>query len=131
MADEISIGSKLQLTRFGIQTGQYTTSDSVTMTGTNMVHQNQTVPTSVTLADTGTVDTTGYFWLKLKNLDATNYVTVQVKHAAAPSYTSVGILRAGESWGPVLMGPVSGALNDIYLLANTASCEVEITAVEV
>lgn len=138
MANEITITSKLQATKGGVNIANATISTTVTMatTAEDMVLQTQTISHSavekVALGDVDGSNAGDEYWLKLRNMDDTNSCVVKVRTGAA-TYQQVGLMRPGEPWGPVRMQKAAAAAGyegEIYAQFATADGLLEVTAVE-
>lgn len=137
MANEITLTAKLSATKNSVTVTNAVYTKPQTMEGAleHMYHAVQEVGTSeeaVELGDVDITDATGHeYMLLLINRDDTNYVSVKVKYAADPLYWTIGVMLAGESWGPVRLPTLTAAsLGGIYLDADTADCAVEVVACE-
>lgn len=114
MADEITVTM-----RFGVSNGSY---DPGTITVSNEQYDQTAIGAAEGVQEIGTSeeslatgDLTTYGWLFLRNLDTTNYVQVGFSTGV------YGIrLEAGE---PALFRTEPAAT--VYLLANTAACNVQ------
>jgi hypothetical protein len=122
MANEISITSKLSVSKGGTTISNATSTDSVDMTGTNMLTNVQSVGTSYEALTLTDIDTASSYWVHLRNKDATNYVEVSFDAGSTFSLR----MNAGEMCGPMRL--VAG--EQIGCRANTAACEVEVNACE-
>lgn len=136
MANEISITAKIAATKNSVTVTNAVSTKTQTMssTSTYLSHIAQEVETSreaVSIGDVDISNATGLeYLLLLANRDSTNYVTVEVKTGAS-TYQTCGIIRPGEFWGPVRLPKLDASgYGGIYLTANTATCEVEVVAVE-
>src|SRR5689334_4136765 len=89
------------------------TSFQADMTGSKYVQNRQAVGTSAEAMLKGDIGTIGY--VLLHNMDATNYVSISSDSGGADP---IGKLNPGKSWLVYV-----GAAN-LYLLANTAACDV-------
>ena len=123
MSSEISITAKLSVSKGGTSVTNAISTDSIDMTGTNMIALVQNVGTSAEAVGPLTdVDTAASYFLLLRNKDATNYV--EVSFDAGSTYSLR--MNAGELCGPFRL--VAGEA--VHLRANTATCEVEVIACE-
>jgi len=78
----------------------------------------------------GDVDVTKQYGVLLYNRDATNFVTVYVRKDVTPTDTEAGKMLPGEPWGPVRMPAQAAGYPVIYMQADTAACDVEVTVVD-
>ena len=122
MANEISITAKLSVSKGGTTVTNATSTDSIDMTGTNMLTLVQNIGTSYEALTLTDIDTASKYFVMLRNKDATNYV--EVSFDAGSTYSLR--MDAGELCGPLPM--VAG--EQIGCRANTAACEVEIICCE-
>lgn len=136
MANEITIQSKLTATKGGSSVTNYTSDFTISMNTAltkmaSVVQGVGTVREAVELGDVDISNATGdEYWIRLTNNDSTNFVTVEVKTGAS-TYAVIGKMYAGESWGPVRMAKLDGSgYGGIYLTANTAACDVDVTICE-
>ena len=67
----------------------------------------------------GDIETRG--WLILQNKDPLNEVTVRM--SAATTGNAVGVMKPGEPYGPVRLGP---DMQQPHLQADTAECDVDV-----
>lgn len=127
MADEITIVSYLADTSGGstVVSDPSTVTLREDQTGTKKTHNQQTVGTSWELVSLGDIlsDSGTVGWVRLKNLDATNSVEVAVDNAG--SY-KCGKMQPGMPWGPCELSNVTSG--QIWVKANTAACQVMVTA---
>lgn len=137
MANEIGFTAKLTVQKSGVTVTQQTSTKTQSMATalTKLHHTVQSVGTSEESVSVGDVDisnATGDQYLVLfYNRNATNYVEVSVKYAATPSYWVIGVMRPGEPWGPARIPKLDGSsLGGLFLKANTAACDVEVTVCE-
>lgn len=120
MANEINASVSLGATKGGATvTAQGV--KSADMAGDQMITNVQIVGTSSETLQLGDIATLGY--LMIKNLDGTNYVEVASDTAFGAS-DIVSKLSAGDIC--LLKSPTS----TLYVKANTASCNIAVTAVE-
>jgi hypothetical protein len=122
MANEISITAKLSVSKGGTTVTNATSTDSIDMTGTNMLTLVQNIGTSYEALTLTDIDTASKYFVMLRNKDATNYV--EVSFDAGSTYSLR--MDAGELCGPLPM--VAG--EQIGCRANTAACEVEVICCE-
>lgn len=122
MANEISITAKLSVSKGGTTVTNATSTDSIDMTGTNMLTLVQNIGTSYEALTLTDIDTASKYFVLLRNKDATNYV--EVSFDAGSTYSLR--MDAGELCGPLPI--VAG--EQIGCRANTAACEVEIICCE-
>jgi hypothetical protein len=143
MANEITLTSKLSVSKGGISVANAVSSKTQSMASTTghgggpatyMTDHNQNVGTTreaVNLVDVDNSNATGgEYILRLCNLDSTNFVTVEIQTGAS-TYATVGIMRPGEPWGPVRLPKLDASgYGGIFVDADTAACSVEVTAAE-
>lgn len=122
MANEISVTAKLSVSKGGTTVTNATSTDSIDMTGTNMLTLVQNIGTSYEALTLTDIDTASKYFVLLRNKDATNYV--EVSFDAGSTYSLR--MDAGELCGPLPM--VAG--EQIGCRANTAACEVEVICCE-
>ena len=122
MAGEISITGKLSVSKGGTTVTNATSTDSIDMTGTNMLTLVQNIGTSYEALTLTDIDTAAKYFVMLRNKDATNYVEVSFDAGSTFSLR----MDAGELCGPLPM--VAG--EQIGCRANTAACEVEVICCE-
>lgn len=122
MANEISITAKLSVSKGGTSVTNATSTDSIDMSGTNMLTNVQNVGTSYEAAVLTDIDTAASYFVLARNKDATNYV--EISFDAGSTYSLR--MNAGEICGPMRL--VAG--EQIGFRANTATCEVEVIACE-
>ncbi len=118
MANEISLSLSLSASKNAAAVS-VTYSGTMTMTGDQFISNVQIVGTSNEALVVGDVSTLG--WIVCKNLDATNYVEIFLD---ASNTQLVAKLLPGE---PCLFKPGSVT---VYARANTGSCNVQVTALE-
>ena len=122
MANEISITAKLSVSKGGTAVTNFTSTDSIDMTGTNMLTVVQNIGTSYEALTLTDIDTAAKYFVMLRNKDATNYVEVSFDAGSTFSLR----MEPGELCGPLPM--VAG--EQIGCRANTAACEVEVVCCE-
>jgi hypothetical protein len=122
MANEISITAKLSVSKGGTAVTNFTSTDSIDMTGTNMLTLVQNIGTSYEALTLTDIDTAAKYFVMLRNKDATNYVEVSFDAGSTFSLR----MEPGELCGPLPM--VAG--EQIGCRANTAACEVEVVCCE-
>ena len=122
MANEISITATLSVSKGGTTVTNATSTDSIDMTGTNMLTLVQNIGTSYEALTLTDIDTAAKYFVMLRNKDATNYVEVSFDAGSTFSLR----MDAGELCGPLPM--VAG--EQIGCRANTAACEVEVVCCE-
>lgn len=88
----------------------------------------QLVGTDPENVNIGDIDGTKEYFLQMRNMDDTHFVTVSVQKSAQVT-TVAGIMRAGESFGPIRCGgqDVDGFPN-WEMQADTHACEVVVVA---
>ena len=121
MANEITYSVSLQASKSGAVISSGTQSDTVDMTGGDVLAATQNIGTSNEQIDVASI--TGDCRIIIKNIDATNYVEVFKDNGNAHLLSK---LAAGEAC--LLTQVPSGSL---YARANTAACDVMIWACEV
>ena len=136
MANEITIQSKLTATKGGSSVTNYTSDFTISMNTAltkmaNLVQGVGTVREAVEVGDVDITNATGdEYWIRLTNNDSTNFVTVEVRTGAS-TYMVVGKMYAGETWGPARLPKLDASgYNGIYLTADTAACDVDVTICE-
>lgn len=136
MANEITLGFKLQASKNGttVVNATQTKTQSMASTATAMTHITQAVGTSREAVELGDVDnsnaTGGEYIVCLRNMDDTNFCIVELNHGSS-AYYQVGLLRPGECWGPVRMQKLDGSgYGGLYLDFDTAAGEIEVIACE-
>lgn len=120
MANEITIQSRLTLSKGGNKASFAPDTQKVTQTGTRLkdvVVNVATTEQTLTISDVGTP---GY--IAFQNLDGTNYVQWGI---ATGVYT--GRVRAGEVANPFR---IDGGVATLYLKANTAACDLRVVVLE-
>ena len=117
-AGTVSISIGFNATKDGV-TVAGSGSLSLTMAGTEMIGNTQTIGTSSEALTLGDVSTIGY--VLVKNLDATNYVEVSLDNSQTQILAK---LLAGEF---ALLKPNTATL---YAKANTSSVSLFVAAVE-
>jgi len=120
MASEISAAVSLNASKGGA-TVTASGTKTADMAGDQMITNVQAVGTSSEALVLGDVTTLGY--LLIKNLDATNYVEVASDTAFGAS-DIISKLLAGDIM--LVKSPVA----TLYVKANTAACNISVTAVE-
>lgn len=118
MANEIQASCSLSASKGGASVS-VTGSINPTMAGDQMIQNVQIIGTSSEALVLGDVTTIGF--LLVKNLDSTNYVEVD---SATTFDNWPQKILAGEA---ILLKPQTATL---YGKANTAACNVQITAIE-
>lgn len=96
---------------------------AITQVGTNSIGNVQNIGTTTEQIIYGDVTTIGY--LMIQNLDATNFVSIGL---ATPVTTGPGNAFAKLLPGEFLIIPTRQTT--VYALADTAACDVMVTAVE-
>lgn len=122
MANEISITAKLSVSKGGTTVTNATSTDSIDMSGTNMLTVVQSIGTSYEALVLTDIDTAARYFVMLRNKDATNYVEVSFDAGSTFSLR----MNAGELCGPLPL--VAG--EQIGCRANTAACDVEVICCE-
>lgn len=122
MAGEISIRASLSVSKGGTSVANATSTDSVDMSGTNMLTLVQNIGTSYEALTLTDIDTASEYWVLLRNKDATNYVEVSFDAGSTFSLK----MMPGELCGPFRLV----ASEQIGCRANTAACEVEVICCE-
>ena len=121
MANEISITAKLSVSKGGTTVTNATSTDSIDMTGTNMLTLVQNIGTSYEALVLTDIDTAADYHVCLRNKDATNFVKVSFD---AGSTYSLKLIPGGLCYLPILAGEQIGCI------ADTAACEVEVICSE-
>jgi hypothetical protein len=136
MANEITMTARLEAAKNSSSVTQsvYAKTQNMQTTKTLMSTLVQTIPTSRTTPNLGSVDITNAtgteYMVLFQNRDATNFVTVEVQTGSS-TYQSVGVMRPGESWGPARLPKLDGSgYGGLRVTADTAACDVQITAVQ-
>lgn len=114
MANELTITASLAFAKGSVSVSLAKSAAQFTVSGTKYYQGVQTVGTSEEALELGDISTGGY--CLLINRDATNYVSVRSGTGAA----NLIKVKAGE---PALFRVEAAAP---YVIANTASCEVEV-----
>lgn len=116
MADELSIAAQLNFSDYGasISTSKNGTFD---VTGTRFVMKVLTIGTVAELINKDDMTTVGY--CLIKNLDTTNYISV------GDDGVNFGIKVLPEEFCLFRLWS-----NTLYIVADTADCEVEVTMTE-
>lgn len=115
MADEISITARFGITNGNYDPGTWSVSNlQIDQTSQGAADGVQEIGTSEETLSTGDLSTRGV--LMMRNLDDTNYVQWGF---ATGDYG--GRMRAGETAGPFR----TESAQDIYLIADTAACNVQ------
>lgn len=120
MANEINAACSLTASKGGV-TVTASGTKTADMAGDQMITNIQAVGTSSEQVVLGDITTLGY--LEIKNLDATNYVEIA-------SDTAFG---ASDILSKLLPGDfmlVKSPTATLYAKANTAACNIAVTAVE-
>ena len=118
MADEITASLKLSFTKNGVTEDMVATGLQIDMSGSKYIKNVQSIATSETALQKGSVGTPGF--CLMKNLDATNFVSVRGSTGAA----NCAKIKPGEA---VLLR-FSGSAP--YLIADTAAVSVEYLLIE-
>jgi hypothetical protein len=119
MANEIILGASLSHTKNGT-TVQGSTSLAITQSGSKRIANVQAIGTTTEALVFGDV-TPAYLYLK--NLDSTNFVMVGLNATTSSGNAFLKLLP-----GEVFSGHV--AQSTIYAIADTASCNLEVVAIE-
>lgn len=119
MASEISAAVSLNASKGGA-TVTASGTKTADMAGDQMITNVQAVGTSAEALVVGDVSTIGY--VLIKNLDATNYVEIGLDSGVSTQV--FGKLLAGD----IMLLKASTAT--MYVKANTASCNIAVTVVE-
>ena len=115
MASEIAVAASLSVTKGGTAEALYLGPLYVTLTGTRILRNRQSVGTSEEALVLGEVVPGG--WLLIVNRDPTNYVQVKT----ATGGTAFARLLAGE----FCLLRIDSGLSAPFVQANTAACEIE------
>lgn len=121
MANEISISAQLTLNKSGITLIGQVGSLSITQAGAQNISNTQAIGTTTEQLSLVDVATPGYLFVK--NLDATNFVLVSLVTPAV-SGTSFSKLLPGEAF----LLPTRQTV--IYAIADTASCNLQVMALD-
>ncbi len=121
MANEITYTASLSASKSGATISSGTLSDTVSMTGGDVLATTQNIGTSNEQIDVSSI--TGDCRIIIKNLDSTNYVEIFKDNGNSHLLSK---LSAGEH---CLLTQVPSA--SLYARANTAACDVMIWACEV
>ena len=113
MANEITYTGSITASKGGVSLSSGPLSQALTMTGSNMVLETQTIGTTAELISKGDIGTVGC--LLVKNLDATNYIDIALDSGMTNKFAK---LMPGD----FLLIPTGGVLP--YAKANTAACQV-------
>lgn len=125
MADEISARTYLNISKSGT-TATADTTKSITLTGTGIFQNTQAIGTSEEICYFHPdLVTEGVGIINIKNLDATNYVEIATKSGGTTYYW--GKMKAGETV-QFRTNVAAAADPAIWLRANTAACNVQVTA---
>ena len=136
MSSEISLTSKLQVTKNAVTVVNAVSTKSQTMAAAleKLHHTVQAITTAREAVSLGDVDNSyaagDEHFVVLYNRGETYNVKVEVKTGAS-TYQQVGLMRPGEPWGPVRMQKldVSG-YGGLYLTSVTGDADVEVVASE-
>lgn len=118
MADEITASLKLSFTKSGVTEEMIVTGLQLDMTGSKYIKNVQSIATSETALQKGSVGTPGL--CLIKNLDATNFVSVRGSTGAA----NCTKIKPGEAQ----LFRFSGSAP--YLIADTSPVSVEYLLIE-
>lgn len=118
MANEISLSAKLSVSKNSLEESLAFTGIQVTFTGTNWIHNVQSIATTETALQKGSVGTPGI--CIIKNLDSTNFVSI--RHTTGGS--NCVKIKAGEA------ALVRFSNSAPYLIADTAAVRVEYLLLE-
>jgi len=138
MANEITITSKIAATKAGVSIANatYIVPQTMSTTADDMVLQTQTISFAaeekVALGDVNGASTGDEYFIRLRNMDDTNNCAVKVRTGAA-TYQQVGLMRPGETWGPVRMQKAAAAAGyegEIWAQFAVADGLIEVAAVE-
>lgn len=121
MANELTITASMSFTKGNVAaTARSVSALGVTVSGSRLMHHVQAVGTSEEAMVLGEVTSLGYCWMK--NLDDTNFVTLKTGTGG----TVVIKLKAGE----VALFRFGSGITAPYLIADTASCNLEYLLIE-
>lgn len=122
MPNEISITAKLSVSKGGTTVTNATSTDSIDMTGTNMLTLVQNIGSgayeALVLTD---INTASDYHVLIRNKDATNFV--KVSYDAGSTYPHK-VIPGGFGYFPMFGGIAIGCI------ADTAACEIEIICCE-
>jgi hypothetical protein len=76
------------------------------------------------------IDLANQHIVMLTNKDATNFVTIYDRKDATPTDVTTAVIYPGESYGPVRRIAQTAGYPKLRMLADTASCNVEVVACE-
>jgi len=117
MANELLINATLAYDDDVSADSLQVTDKQVTVATTTIARHIQSILTSETVLDLGSVTTMGF--VMFKNLDPTNYIEIKV----GASGTIIGKMLPGETYGPVRIG--SGITAPVAI-ANSGACRMDI-----
>lgn len=121
MAQELFLSIDLRFSKSGrkVTSAGFDAQDLLlTVNGTDYIHRTQSIATSATALNLGSIGTPGY--CIVKNKDGTNYVTIR----SGASGADVIKLKAGE------VASFRLATSTPYAIANGAACEIEYIIIE-
>ena len=101
MANEISLTSKLAVSKGGASITNLTSTETVDMSGVNMSGVVQdvgsgTATSGFEVVEVGDVATGSDYWLHIYNMDSTNYMRVSLTSGAATHF----VIPPGAFFGP-------------------------------
>lgn len=101
MANEISLTSKIAVSKGGASITNLTSTKSVDMSGVNMSGVVQdvgsgTATSGFEVVEVGDVATGGDYWIQIYNMDSTNFMRVSLTSGAATHFT----IPPGAFFGP-------------------------------
>ena len=116
MANEITVNTRLQVTKSYLKTDDNPGTLNVTMTGTNVAGGVQVIGTGAheALSDVSDIGTAG--WAYFRNLDAANFV--EVGRDSTGTFVPLVKLLAGEYFAAPL------STDAVYAKADTASVKL-------
>jgi len=117
MANEITLNATLDYDDAVSSDSLQVTDKHVTVASTIIARHIQSILTSETVIDLGSVVTMGF--VMFKNLDPTNYIEIK----SGASGIVIGKMFPGEPYGPVRIG--SGIVAPVAI-ANSGTCRMDI-----
>jgi hypothetical protein len=131
MADTaITFQSKLQFTK---NNQTYTNAQQQTVVSSSAAaaaghHTTQEVGLTSEEVSLGDVDVSVEYGLRLQNHSTVNFVDVFLRKDVTPTDVWAGRMRPHEPFGPLRAPPQTAGYPHYRLLADTASCDVEVVA---
>lgn len=118
MADELTTSFAIEYSKGGRVVARSKTGVQIDVSGTDYVTGTQTIATTEEALNKGDITTIG--WVFITNKDTTNYVT----YRAATGGADCVKIKAGETVS------FRAASNTPYMIANTASVEIDYVLIE-